>query len=52
VILKVSEGKVLIINKAYILYLGSKGIGNILDPFKTLVIDIIVVEVQSILGKD
>ena len=39
VILKVSEGKVLIINEAYMLYLGSKGVGNTLDPFKTLVID-------------
>lgn len=51
-ILKASEGKVLIINKAYMLYSGSKGVGNTLDPFKTSVIDTIVAEIQSTPGED
>lgn len=51
-ILKASEGKVLIIDEAYMLYSGSKGTGNTSDPYKTAVIDTIVAEVQSTPGED
>ena len=51
-ILKASEGKVLIIDEAYMLYSGTKGVGNTSDPFKTAVIDTIVAEVQSTPGED
>lgn len=51
-ILKASEGKVLIIDEAYMLYSGSKGSGNTSDPYKTAVIDTIVAEVQSTPGED
>jgi hypothetical protein len=51
-ILKASEGKVLIIDEAYMLYSGGKGAGNTSDPYKTTVIDTIVAEVQSTPGED
>lgn len=51
-ILKASEGKVLIIDEAYMLYTGGKGTGNTSDPYKTAVIDTIVAEVQSTPGED
>ena len=51
-ILKASEGKVLIIDEAYMLYPGSKGVGNASDPYRTAVIDTIVAEVQSTPGED
>ncbi len=51
-ILKASEGKVLIIDEAYMLYSGGKGVGNTSDPYKTAVIDTIVAEVQSNPGED
>ena len=52
IILKVTEGKVLIIDEAYMLYSGGAGKGNITDPYKTAVINIIVAEVQSTLEED
>ena len=51
-ILKATEGKVLIIDEAYMLYSGGPGKGNTSDSFKTAVIDTIVAEVQSTLGED
>lgn len=51
-ILKASEGKVLIIDEAYMLYSGTKGAGNTSDPYKAGVIDTIVAEVQSTPGED
>jgi hypothetical protein len=51
-ILKASEGKVLIIDEAYMLHSGGKGVGNTSDPYKTAVIDTIVAEVQSTPGDD
>lgn len=51
-ILKSTEGKVLIIDEAYMLYSGRKGGGNTSDPYKTAVIDTIVAEVQSTPGED
>ena len=51
-ILKASEGKVLIIDEAYMLYPSSKSVGYGSDPFKTAVIDTIVAEVQSTPGDD
>lgn len=51
-ILKATEGKVLIIDEAYMLYPGGKGGGNTADPYKTAVIDTIVAEVQSTPGED
>lgn len=44
-ILKATEGKVLIIDKAYILYLGGASISITSDLYKTAVINIIVAEV-------
>jgi hypothetical protein len=51
-ILKATEGKVLIIDEAYMLYSGSKGVGNTTDSYKTAVVDTIVAEVQSTPGED
>jgi AAA lid domain len=51
-ILKANEGKVLIIDEAYMLYSGGKGMGNTSDPYKTTVIDTSVAEVRSTLGDD
>ncbi len=49
-ILKASEGKVLIIDEAYMLH---SGLGvNTSDPYKTAVVDTMVAEVQSTLGED
>lgn len=45
-ILKASEGKVLIIDEAYMLYSGAAGTGNSSDIYKTAVVDTIVAEVQ------
>jgi len=47
-ILKATEGKVLIIDEAYMLYSGGAGS----DLYKTAVVDTIVAEVQSTLGED
>jgi len=46
-ILKASEGKVLIIDEAYMLCPGSGDARDAPDPYKTAVIDTIVAEVQS-----
>lgn len=51
-ILKTTEGKVLIIDEAYMLYSGASGVGNTSDPFKIAVVDTIVAEVQSTIGED
>ena len=51
-ILKATEGKVLIIDEAYMLFSGISGLSSTSDPFKTAVIDTIVAEVQSTLGED
>lgn len=51
-ILKASEGKVLIIDEAYMLHSSSSGSSNSSDPYKTAVVDTIVAEVQSTLGED
>ncbi|KAI9769554.1 MAG: hypothetical protein M1840_004032 [Geoglossum simile] len=50
-ILKATEGKVLIIDEAYMLYPGCKGGGHA-DPYKAAVIDTIVSDIQSIPGED
>lgn len=49
-ILKATEGKVLIIDEAYML--GSGGAGQPADPYKTSIVDTIVAEVQSTPGED
>lgn len=49
-ILKATEGKVLIIDEAYML--GSGGVGQSADPYKTSIVDTIVAEVQSTPGED
>ena len=51
-ILKATEGKVLIIDEAYMLYSSGAGMSATCDPYKTAVIDTIVAEVQSTLGED
>lgn len=51
-ILKATEGKVLIIDEAYMLYSGGAGMSTTSDPYKTAVVDTIVAEVQSTLGED
>ncbi|KAF7312269.1 hypothetical protein MIND_00239900 [Mycena indigotica] len=53
-ILASTEGKVLVIDEAYMLYNGNGlgGSGSQADPFKTAVIDTIVAEVQSNPGDD
>ena len=51
-ILKATEGKVLIIDEAYMLYSGGAGMNTTSDPYKTAVVDTIVAEVQSTLGED
>ncbi len=51
-ILKATERKVLIIDKAYMLYPGTAGLSNSSDPYRTAVVDTIVAEVQSTLGED
>jgi AAA lid domain len=51
-ILKASEGKLLIIDEAYMLHSGGKGVANTCDPYKSAVIDTIVAEVQSTPGQD
>lgn len=51
-ILKAAEGKVLIIDEAYMLYSGSPEQGNSSDPYRTAVVDTLVSEVQSTLGED
>jgi AAA lid domain/ATPase family associated with various cellular activities (AAA) len=50
-ILKATEGKVLIIDEAYMLYPGCKGGGHV-DPYKAAVIDTIVSDIQSTPGED
>lgn len=51
-ILAATVGKVLVIDEAYGLYGGGNSPGSISDPYKTVVIDTIVAEVQSIPGDD
>ncbi|KAI9888232.1 MAG: hypothetical protein M1814_000943 [Vezdaea aestivalis] len=51
-ILKATEGKVLIIDEAYMLYSGAGGTSSVSDPYKTAVIDTIVAEIQSTIGED
>lgn len=51
-ILKAAEGKVLIIDEAYMLYSGTPEQGNSSDPYRTAVVDTLVSEVQSTLGED
>ncbi|KAL2044224.1 hypothetical protein N7G274_002929 [Stereocaulon virgatum] len=51
-ILKATEGKVLIIDEAYMLYSGGAGMSTTSDPYKTAVVDTIVAEVQSTPGED
>ncbi|KAK2855600.1 hypothetical protein FQN49_005033 [Arthroderma sp. PD_2] len=53
-ILASTEGKVLVIDEAYMLYGGSStsASGSLGDPYKTAVIDTIVAEVQSVPGDD
>jgi hypothetical protein len=51
-ILKGSEGKVLIIDEAYMLYSGANGVGNISDQYRRAVVDTIVAEVQGTPGED
>ena len=51
-ILKATEGKVLILDEAYMLYSGGAGMSTTSDPYKTAVVDTIVAEVQSTLGED
>ena len=51
-ILKATEGKVLIVDEAYMLYSGGAGMSTTSDPYKTAVVDTIVAEVQSTLGED
>jgi AAA lid domain len=51
-ILKTTEGKVLIIDEAYMLSPGPKGGQNSGDPYKTAVIDTMVAEIQSCPGED
>ena len=50
-ILKATEGKVLIIDEAYMLGC-SRGIGQASDPYKAAVVDTIVAEVQSTPGEN
>lgn len=52
-ILKATEGKVLVIDEAYMLYSGGgrAGIYTTSNPYKTAVVDTIVAEVQSALGE-
>jgi hypothetical protein len=51
-ILASTIGKVLLINEAYMLYKDNGGSGSQMDPYRTAVIDTIVVEVQSVIGED
>jgi AAA+ superfamily predicted ATPase len=51
-ILKATEGKVLVIDEAYMLSSGVTGLSTTSDPYKTAVVDTIVAEVQSTLGED
>ena len=51
-ILKATEGKVLVIDEAYMLHSGGGAKGNTSDSFKTAVVDTIVAEVQSVIGED
>lgn len=51
-ILKVSEGKVLVIDEAYGMDPGGRVGGGQPDPYKTAVIDTIVAQVQNIPGED
>ena len=51
-ILKATEGKVLIIDEAYMLYSGGAVTSTTSDPYKTAIFDTIVAEVQSTLGED
>ncbi|KAL9639722.1 MAG: hypothetical protein Q9204_000975 [Flavoplaca sp. TL-2023a] len=51
-ILASAVGKILIIDEAYMLYTESDAGGNHSDSFKTVVIDTIVAEVQSVPGDD
>jgi len=51
-ILKATEGKVLIIDEAYMLYSGAAGLSNSSDPYGSAVVDTIIAEVQSTLGED
>ena len=51
-ILKVSEGKVLVIDEAYGLDPGGRVGGGQPDPYKTAVIDTIVAQVQNVPGED
>jgi hypothetical protein len=51
-ILASTMGKVLVIDKAYMLYQDKGGSGTQMDPYRTAVIDTIVAEVQSVIGED
>jgi hypothetical protein len=51
-ILKTTEGKVLVIDEAYMLSPERKGSSNVGDPYKTAVIDTMVAEIQSTPGED
>lgn len=51
-ILKSTEGKVLVIDEAYMLFPGQKGNSHSGDPYKTAVIDTMVAEIQSTPGED
>lgn len=51
-ILKATEGKILIIDEAYMFYGGSASGLNACDPYKAAAVDTIVAEVQSTLGED
>ena len=51
-ILKATEGKVLIIDEAYMLYSPGSSAGGNADPYKSSVVDTIVAEVQSNPGED
>jgi len=50
--LTTTVGKVLIIDEAYMLYIGTGATGNQSDPYKTAVIDTLVAKVQSVPEED
>ena len=51
-ILKATEGKVLIIDEAYMLHSGASAMGSSSDPYRAAVVDTIVAEIQSTPGED
>ena len=51
-ILESSQGKVLIIDEAYMFYSGNSAGGNTTDSYRTAAIDTLVAEVQSTPGED